>query len=234
MGIALDRVSLWFFFISLRCLLYILGLKQCVGGYVYLCLDFIISYAMRNFTLKQQQVILVIILCLLILFFLKYTPLRDLSFLTTPKKIEGETSPSSAIEIVGDVQKPGIYCFEHEVNLGEVIERAGGLKRNVVLAQRYFSVEVSHGAKITIGSDPFSFAMEMMAPETRLLYFIPININTASLDELIVVSGIGEKTARAIIRHRQQHGNFSKLGELKEVPGIGHYNFKRMKDYLTI
>jgi len=189
---------------------------------------------MKNFTLEQQQVILIIIFCLLIIFLFKYSTLSDLSFLTITKKIEGENPPSIAIEIVGEVQKPGIYCFEHEVNLGEVIERAGRLKSNAVSAQRYFSVEVSNGAKITIKSDPFSFTMEMMEPETRLLYFIPISINTASLDELMVVSGIGEKTARAIIRHRQQHGYFSRLDELKEVPGIGHYNFKRMKDYLTI
>lgn len=136
--------------------------------------------------------------------------------------------------MVGEVEKPGIYCFEHEVTLGEVIERAGGLKSKVVLAQKYFSTEVSSGTKVTIGGNPPSFAMEMMEAEKRLLYFIPINVNTASLDELMVVTGIGKKIARAIVGYRRKYGNFSCLDELKEVPGIGHNNFKKMKDYLTI
>ena len=136
------------------------------------------------------------------------------------------------MELMGEVEKPGIYCFEHEVNVGEVIERAGGLKNNVILIQGHLSTEVSNGAAITIGSDPSSFMMEVMDPEKRLLYFIPINLNTASLEELVVIPGIGEKTARAIIHHRQEYGNFSRLDELKEVSGIGHYKLKRMKRYL--
>lgn len=183
---------------------------------------------MKNFTLRQQQIILVIIFCLLIIFFFKF------SFPPIPKEVEGEEPSSVAIEIVGEVEKPGIYSFKHKITLGEVIERAEGLKSNVVLAQKYLSIEVSSGTKVTIGSNPSSFAMEMMEPEKRLLYFIPINVNTASLDEFMVVTGIGEKTARAIIRYRKEHGDFSRLDELKGVPGIGHYNFKRMKDYLTI
>lgn len=189
---------------------------------------------MRTFTLKQYYVILVIIFCLLTIFSFRFFPFRDLPFFTSSSVVEREKYPSVAIELVGEVEKPGIYFFEHEVSLGEVVERAGGLKRNVVLAQKYFSLEVSNGVKITIGSGSSSFVMEMMEPEKRLLYFIPISVNTASLEELLVVPYIGEKTALAIIRHRQEHGNFSCLDELKEVSGIGNYNFTRMKKFLTL
>jgi len=188
---------------------------------------------MKNFTLKQQYVVLVIIFCLFIIFFLKYSTLSSFSFLNISKEIEEEKPLPIAIEIVGEVEKPGIYCFEHEVSVGEVIERAGGLKDNSVLAKDCFSMKVSNGTKITIGDNPSSFMIKAMEPEKRLLYFIPININTASLEELVVVPRIGEKTAHAIIQYRKYNGNFSSLDELKEVPGIGHYNFKRMKGYLT-
>jgi len=189
---------------------------------------------MKTFTVKQHYVILLIICCLLTIFSLRYFPLRNIPFFTFSSYTEEENHLPVAIEIVGEVEKPGIYSFKHKVTLGEVIERAGGFKSNVVLAQKYFSIEVSSGTKVTIGSNPSSFAMEMMEAEKRLLYFIPINVNTASLDELMVVTGIGEKTARAIIGYRMEHGDFSRLDELEEVPGIGHYKFKRMKDYLTI
>ena len=134
---------------------------------------------------------------------------------------------------MGEVAKPGIYCFEDEVNVSDVIKRAGGLNDNWMLSQKCFSVELSNGAKITIGGKSSPCVIEVMEPEKRLLYFVPININTAGLDELVVVPHIGKKTAGAIINYRQGNGNFSSLDELKKVSGIGPYNFKKMKDYLT-
>jgi len=188
---------------------------------------------MNNFTLRQQYVLLIIILCLFVVFFCKYSTSNILSLVTISKTIEEEKAQPIAIEIMGEVAKPGIYCFEHEVNVSEVIERAGGLKDNLILSQECFSIELSNGAKITIGGKSSPFVIETMDPEKRLLYFIPINVNTAGLDELVVVPHIGEKTASAIMNYRRENGNFSSLNELKKVSGIGQYNFKKMKDYLT-
>ena len=124
---------------------------------------------MKNFTLKQQYVVLVIIFCLFIIFFLKYSTLSSFSFLTITKEIEEEKPLPIAIEIVGEVEKPGIYCFENEVSVGEVIERAGGLKDNSVLAKDCFSMKVSNGTKITIGDNPSSFMIKAMEPEKCLI-----------------------------------------------------------------
>ena len=189
---------------------------------------------MKNFTLQQHCVILLLIICLLIIFFCRYVPLKNPPFFTLSSGVEKERPPSFVVEIAGGVETPGIYCFEQQINLGEVIERAGGLTRNVVLAQKSFSVELSNAAKITIGTNPSSLKVETMEPEKRFLYFIPINVNTAQADELVVVPGIGDKTARSIIQHRQKHGNFSKLDELKEVSGIGDYTITKIKKYLTV
>ena len=188
---------------------------------------------MKNFTLRQQYVLLIIILCLFIVFFCKYSTLNILSLVAISKTIEEEKPLPVAIEIMGEVEKPGIYGFKYEVNVSEVIERAGGLKDNLILSKECFSTELSNGAKITIGGKSSPFAIETMDPEKRLLYFIPINVNTAGLDELVVVPHIGEKTASAIINYRREHGSFFSLDELKKVSGIGQYNFKKMKDYLT-
>jgi competence protein ComEA len=189
---------------------------------------------MKTFTSHQHCVILIIICLLLTIFFFRSFPLKHTPFFTQSPAIEKIKPYPITIEIVGEVEKPGIYCFECEVNMGEVIERAGGLRSGVVFTEEHFLTEVSHGAKITIGSDGSSFKVEMMNPEKRLLFFIPISINTASVEELVVVPSIGEKTARAIIRHREKHGNFTSLDELREVTGIGNYNFTKMKKYLNI
>ena len=188
---------------------------------------------MNNFTLRQQCVLLVIIVCLFIVFFCTYSTTNILSLVNVSKTIEEEKPLPIAIEIMGEVAKPGIYCFKDEVTVSDVIKKAGGLSDNRMLSQQCFSIELSNGAKITIGGNSSPCLIEAMEPEKRLLYFVPININTAGMDELMVVPHIGEKTAGAIINYRRENGFFSSLDELKKVSGVGPYNFKKVKDYLT-
>ena len=189
---------------------------------------------MRTFTSGQHCVILIIVCCLLAFFYFRSFPLHNLPFFSQSPAIEEGKLSSFAVEVVGEVENPGIYCFEDEVDVSEVIKKTGGIKGNVVLTQKHLLTEITNGAKITISSNPSSFSVGMMEPKKRLLYFIPISVNTASLEELVVVPAIGEKTARAVIHHRQEHGKFTSLDELKEVPGIGNHNFKRMEKYLTL
>ena len=61
-----------------------------------------------------------------------------------------------------------------------------------------------------------------------------ININTASKDELLTITGIGESKADAIINYRIENGNFEKIEDIKNVSGIGDSLFEKIKDYITV
>lgn len=61
-----------------------------------------------------------------------------------------------------------------------------------------------------------------------------ININTASVDELDTLPGIGESTARKIIEYRQKNGNFRSISDIMKVSGIGTSKFDKIKDFITI
>lgn len=61
-----------------------------------------------------------------------------------------------------------------------------------------------------------------------------ININTASLEELQKVPGIGPVIAQRILDYRKEVGRFLSLDELREVKGIGEKTFEKLKPYLTI
>lgn len=61
-----------------------------------------------------------------------------------------------------------------------------------------------------------------------------ININTAGINELIKLPGIGEKTAEKIIELRKQRGKFKRLEELMDVKGIGEVKFNKIKKFLYI
>jgi competence protein ComEA len=61
-----------------------------------------------------------------------------------------------------------------------------------------------------------------------------VNLNTATLDELIALPGIGPAKAQAILDYRKAHGPFKTVEELKDVKGIGAKRFEKLKGDLTV
>jgi competence protein ComEA len=62
----------------------------------------------------------------------------------------------------------------------------------------------------------------------------PINLNTATADQLATIPGIGEKTAALIIEYRQKNGGFKKVEDLMNVRGVGEKSFLKMKPLITV
>ena len=61
-----------------------------------------------------------------------------------------------------------------------------------------------------------------------------ININTASANELLKLSQIGEKKAEAIVVYRDEHGSFTVIEDITKVKGIGDKIFEKIKDHITV
>ena len=61
-----------------------------------------------------------------------------------------------------------------------------------------------------------------------------VNINTAAVDELQTLPGIGKAYAERIVEYRQKNGPFKKVEDLMNVKGIGEKSFERLKDRITI
>ena len=61
-----------------------------------------------------------------------------------------------------------------------------------------------------------------------------VNINTASLDELQAISGVGQKKAEAIIAYREENGRFQTAEDLMNVSGFGEKSFERIKTSITV
>lgn len=62
----------------------------------------------------------------------------------------------------------------------------------------------------------------------------PININTATIDELVLLPGIGENTANKILSYRQENGPFDSISDLSNVTGIGPETLREISNYITV
>lgn len=62
----------------------------------------------------------------------------------------------------------------------------------------------------------------------------PVNINTATVQELCTINGIGEKRAEAIVQYRQQIGGYTSVEQIKNIQGIGDSIYAQVSPYLTV
>ena len=87
-------------------------------------------------------------------------------------------------------------------------------------SQTVFEAEAKADAKLIEGTQPATSAM--------------INLNSATLEQLDILPGIGPSKARAIIEYRTKFGEFRSLEQIMEVKGIGPKLFEKMKDRIAI
>jgi len=73
-----------------------------------------------------------------------------------------------------------------------------------------------------------------MSGAKRLLFGAPVGINSADVEDLIAIPGIGRSRAEAIVAFREMSGPFKRLGELKKVRGIGEKRFEKIKIYISL
>ena len=72
------------------------------------------------------------------------------------------------------------------------------------------------------------------APKATATAATPVNLNTATMDQLATIPGIGVKTAERIIEYRQKNGGFKKIEDLMNVSGVGEKSFLKMKPLITV
>lgn len=70
--------------------------------------------------------------------------------------------------------------------------------------------------------------------ETKEELNLVVNINTATIEELNKINGIGESTAKKIIEYREENGKFESIEDIKKVKGIGDKKYDQIKEYITV
>lgn len=129
-----------------------------------------------------------------------------------------------SVYITGSVVSPGLYDLPDGSRVADAIEAAGGFLPIADKEQINLAALLVDGAQLNI--ENLSFYNAGGSSER-------VNINTANLEELDTLPGIGPSTAQAIIDHRRQYGKFQRIDEITNVTGIGPATYDRIKDLIT-
>ncbi|MGD8188987.1 helix-hairpin-helix domain-containing protein [Brevibacillus ginsengisoli] len=155
------------------------------------------------------------------------------------------------IDLKGSVKHPGVYPFEPNERVHDLIQKAGGLLPDADQNRINLAQSLTDGMVIWVPSKtdqapniasnyPFSqTSPQTTHPETNQLAPTSqsnerVNINTASIEQLKTLPGIGETRAKAIISYRESKGEFRSIEQLQEIQGIGEKLFAKIKDKISL
>jgi competence protein ComEA len=199
------------------------------------------------FSLRQQCVLYVITLLLLGSLWFSF-------FYHSLSPSSEELVKEVVIEVSGEVRSPGVYLFQYPPTLRGAVERAGGLKENVQFEGTSSSETLETGTLLTVARESsqlppspspskggygetkreeIKIRISRMAADKSLVFSIPLDLNQVSMEDLCLISGIGESLAREIIAYRERRRGFRSVEDLKNVRGIGEKKYRGLKGFFT-
>jgi competence protein ComEA len=123
------------------------------------------------------------------------------------------------VHVVGAVREPGLYRLDDGSRVDDAIQAAGGPKPKAALELVNLAAPVADGQQVIVplrGKAAASGAASVPGAPPQ-----PVHLNSATLEELDTLPGVGPVTAQKILDYRTEHGAFSSVDELDSVPGIG-------------
>lgn len=190
----------------------------------------------------------------------KHEEVKENKELVVKKKKEEEKVEEKillSIDIKGEVNTPGIYQLEEGSRVIDAINKAGGLTENANTTVINLSKKIKDEMVIIIYSnyqvEEFSKTKEIekqvidncnqidenslhndacIDTNNNILSNNKVNINTATLEELMTLEGVGESKAKSIIEYRNNNP-FNSIEDIKNVSGIGDNLFDKIKENIT-
>ncbi|QFY82680.1 ComEA family DNA-binding protein [Bacillus subtilis] len=149
-----------------------------------------------------------------------------------------ESNGTIVIDIKGAVQHPGVYEMRTGDRVSQAIEKAGGTSEQADEAQVNLAEILQDGTVVYIPKKGEETAVQQGGGGGSVQSDggkgALVNINTATLEELQGISGVGPSKAEAIIAYREENGRFQTIEDITKVSGIGEKSFEKIKSSITV
>ena len=188
---------------------------------------------------RKDQLVIVLLLALAILFIGLFRPSHPFRSMLAPSENNLKTEPHRQwiIEVTGAVKNPGIYSFDTPTTADQAIQNAGGPVGEHRLLFDTPGHALDTGMRIELqesNGDRLRLIITPMGSRERFVLSIPIDLNQADVEDLVMIPGISHRLARRIVEFRESHGPFKTWHELRRVKGIGPKKVERFRSDLSL
>jgi competence protein ComEA len=147
--------------------------------------------------------------------------------------LEAAPAPRLVVHVVGAVRRPGLYRLRDGSRIADVVHRAGGATRHADLSLVNLAAPVSDGSQVVVPRRAPPAAPGAAPGEGPAAATGPVHLNTATVEQLDELPGVGPVTAQKIVDYREQHGAFSSVDDLDAIPGIGPARLEQLRDLVA-
>ena len=138
------------------------------------------------------------------------------------------------VHVVGAVRRPGLYELAEGSRIDEAIRKAGGPKPKAALELVNLAAPIADGQQILVPSRGDVTAASGAVGSAQSLPTPKVHLNTATLEQLDALPGVGPVTAQKILDYRTEHGSFQSVEELDAVSGIGPARLEQLKPLVEL
>lgn len=134
------------------------------------------------------------------------------------------------VSLNGEIKNPGKYSVPYASSVHDILFYANGVTDNADLSAIRLDERIFENSDIFVPAKVYVRASELSENSDTGL----CNINTADINELMELNGIGETLARNIINYREVNGSFKSIEDIMNVSGIGKGKYEAIKDKITV
>ncbi|HUR22334.1 MAG TPA: helix-hairpin-helix domain-containing protein [Acidimicrobiales bacterium] len=151
----------------------------------------------------------------------------------------GRAGAGAFVHAAGAVAHPGVYRVRAGGRVSDLLDAAGGPAGDADLDQVNLAAKVSDGERVYVprrgeSPPPAAGSSTGAAGAGGVPASGPVNLNTATLEQLDSLPGVGPTTAQAILEYRKAHGRFRTVDELMEVRGIGEARLASLRPKIRV
>jgi competence protein ComEA len=136
-------------------------------------------------------------------------------------------APMLFVNIVGAVRRPGLYRLKDGSRVADAVSRAGGPTPKAQIELVNLAARIADGEQIVVPRR--GLASPSATASGGAVAAGPMHLNSATLEQLDALPGVGPVTAQKILDYRQQHGAFGSVDELDAIAGIGPARLEQLR-----